>query len=141
MNHTDMFTTLVRAEIDLWNSLEQALLNKPGITVPTFQSLSAIEALETPARVQDISEAMRITVGATSKLVDRLERDGLVTRTANPDDRRSSLIILTDAGKATLASAATATETHLAAILGGAPVQRLSDDLATLRASINGAAE
>jgi DNA-binding MarR family transcriptional regulator len=33
-------------------------------------------------------------------LVDRLEADGLVNRTADPNDRRSRLAVLTDAGKA-----------------------------------------
>src|SRR3954465_3831792 len=34
-----------------------------------------------------------------TQLVDRLEADGLVNRTADPNDRRSRLAVLTDAGK------------------------------------------
>src|SRR3546814_515959 len=45
-----------------------------------------------------VSESIGITVGAASKLVDRLEREGLVARRPNPADRRSSLVLLTDAG-------------------------------------------
>ena len=46
---------------------------------------------------QDLSDDIGITVGAASKLVDRLERDGLVSKGPNPADRRSSLIALTTA--------------------------------------------
>jgi DNA-binding MarR family transcriptional regulator len=49
-------------------------------------------------RVQEVRSDLGITVGAASKLVDRLERDGLAVRRANPDDRRSSLIELTRDG-------------------------------------------
>ena len=50
------------------------------------------------ARVQELRTELGITVGAASKLVDRLERDGLVVRTAHPHDRRSSLVTLTAPG-------------------------------------------
>ncbi len=35
-----------------------------------------------------------------TQLVDRLEADGLVNRTADPTDRRSRIAVLTDAGRA-----------------------------------------
>lgn len=37
-----------------------------------------------------------------SRLVDRLVAKGLVTREANPDDRRSSVVVPTEAGRALL---------------------------------------
>jgi len=40
-------------------------------------------------RVFDIKEELSITVGGTSKLVDRIEAAGLCRRRANPDDRRA----------------------------------------------------
>ncbi len=39
-----------------------------------------------------------ITIGAASKLVDRLERDGTAHREPNPNDRRSSLIATLEGG-------------------------------------------
>jgi len=113
VTYTELFTELVRAEIELWNSLDQVLLTSAGITLPTFQALSAVSAIAGAVRVQDISERMSITVGATSKLVDRLERDGRVRRESNPDDRRSSLIVLTQSGARSLAAAQRAAEEHL----------------------------
>ena len=57
------------------------------------------------ARVNDLSAALAITVGAASKLVDRLERNGLAVRSPHPTDRRSSVIALTPTGRSALAAA------------------------------------
>lgn len=115
--YTALFTELVSAEIELWDSLDAHLRASSGITLPNFQALAAVDKLDSPVRVQDISVEMSITVGATSKLVDRLERDGRVTRNPNPDDRRSSVIVLTANGAQALAAGAEAAEVHLAALL------------------------
>ena len=56
-------------------------------------------------RVYDIAQALAITVGGTSQAVDRLESAGRCVRRANPADRRSSIVELTDEGKALLDNA------------------------------------
>jgi DNA-binding MarR family transcriptional regulator len=138
--YTAMFTELVRAEIELWNTLDSVLLGSVGISLPQFQALTAIAAQPGTARVQEISAEMSITVGATSKLVDRLERDDLATRSAHPHDRRSSIVSLTASGSAALASAGEVAEAYLRRSLEGAPapvdVAQLHDQLAALRAHI-----
>lgn len=65
----------------------------------TLCALTAIHRRAGKCRVQELRSEMGITVGAASKIVDRLERDGLAVRTAHPTDRRSSLIALTPAGE------------------------------------------
>jgi DNA-binding MarR family transcriptional regulator len=134
---TEMFTELVRAEIELWNGLDAHLTATAGITLPQFQALEAIRANAGAARVQDISQRMSITVGATSKVVDRLERDGLAVRTAHPTDRRSSIVSLTDRGASALENADDAAESHLREALGGTltedDAERLLVTLTSLR--------
>jgi MarR family transcriptional regulator, multiple antibiotic resistance protein MarR len=49
-------------------------------------------------RVHDLAHEVAITVGATSKAVDRLEVRGWVSRRPNPENRRSSLLGLTAMG-------------------------------------------
>jgi DNA-binding MarR family transcriptional regulator len=68
-------------------------------------------------RVGDLARALRITVGATSKLVDRIAAAGLLRRQRDPDDRRASRAALTDAGKRTLADASKTYEAEMAAVL------------------------
>ena len=70
-----------------------------NLTGGTLRALLAIEANEatTPAR---IAEAMNINRTTMTGILDRLEADGLITRTLDPDDRRSFIIALTQAGHA-----------------------------------------
>lgn len=115
---TDVSTELVRLEIELWNGLDANLISAASITLPQFQALETVRSYAGEARVQDISQRMTITVGATSKVVDRLERDGLARRTAHPTDRRSSIVSLTEQGASAItaysgeASDLTQTELH-----------------------------
>ena len=137
MTYTNLFTQLVRAEIELWDALTERLQAETGVSVSQFQALSAIAGLEGTARVQDISNEMSITVGATSKLVDRLERGSLVARQSNPADRRSSIVVLTEEGRRALQAATGSAEKHLRMMLGsGIPESRadtLASDLTALR--------
>lgn len=138
--YLDVFTELVRAEIKLWNGLDAHLMTTLGVSLATFQALAAVRSTEGPARVQDISSKMLITVGATSKLVDRLERDGLAVRSANPNDRRSSIVALTDAGSTTLEEAEIVAEAHLASALGEALPASEADQLRTQLTLLQGPA-
>ena len=86
-------------------------------------------------RVQDVAAALGITVGAVSKLVDRLEAADLCVRRAHPDDRRSSLLDATDAGREAAAAADVAVRDELARRLDSLSVRDL-DRVATLLGSI-----
>jgi len=46
----------------------------------------------------DLARRTGLTTGAVTKLVDRLERSGLVTRRDDPTDRRRVLVSIVDAG-------------------------------------------
>ena len=96
----DFFDALVRYETYLWNHLDDRLVAAGGVSLANLTALRVVRRHAGSARVQELRTQLGITVGAASKLVDRLERDGLVVRTANPHDRRSSLIALTPAGDA-----------------------------------------
>jgi len=52
--------------------------------------------------VRDLAARERISPPAMTKHVDRLERDGLVTRTPSADDKRRIGLTLTDDGQRTL---------------------------------------
>ena len=62
-------------------------------------------------RVTDFSGALMLTSSGTTKRLDKLEQAGLITRDPDPDDRRGTLITLTDAGRKLIYSV---TEAHLA---------------------------
>lgn len=73
----------------------------------------------TPAELADLAHVTRATM---TGLVDTLERDGLVTREPDPNDRRQMSVTLTPKGQATLAAILPSHFKRMAALL-----QSLSD--------------
>jgi DNA-binding MarR family transcriptional regulator len=57
-------------------------------------------------RMQDLSDRVVLSRSRVSRLVDDLERDGLVQRSPDPDDGRASLACITRAGRTALRRAA-----------------------------------
>lgn len=67
----------------------------------TFSQYIAIKKLATGiASVTDLARAAELNPGAMTRLLDKLEVRGLVSRAADPGDRRALHIHLTDAGAA-----------------------------------------
>jgi DNA-binding MarR family transcriptional regulator len=90
-------------------------------------------------RVHDIAAELAITVGGTSKLVDRIEQAGHTRRRANPLDARSSIIELTPGGRRLLARARVVVQDELAVrIMGVLPV-RVLDQFAAAVAALKAA--
>ncbi|MFQ6392449.1 MarR family winged helix-turn-helix transcriptional regulator [Nocardia sp. KC 131] len=56
-------------------------------------------------RMTDLAAQTNLSTSGITRLVDRLQRGGLVRREAAPDDRRSSYAVLTAAGATRLARA------------------------------------
>ena len=51
-----------------------------------------------PCRVGELTRVMGTQKSTMTSMVDRLEERGLLTRDANPEDRRSFLVAVTEAG-------------------------------------------
>ena len=115
----DFFDVLVRYETQLWNYLDHRLAEAGAVSLATLTGLRVVRRHPGTCRVQEVRTDLGITVGAASKFVDRLERDGLVVRSAHPEDRRSSLVTLTSAGDAALDAAGTVADAALADHLAG----------------------
>jgi DNA-binding MarR family transcriptional regulator len=62
-------------------------------------------------RPTDLTNATMLTSSGTTKRLDKLEQAGLIRREADPNDRRGTLITLTDAGRELIDSV---TAAHLA---------------------------
>ena len=137
---TSMFTDLVRLETRLYNALDAQLKAEHGLPLGQFEFLQVIAARGN-ARVYDLAHDIAITVGATSKAVDRLESAGRCRRTANPNDRRSSLIELTPAGAEILAAATPTVEAELTTWVGSVLPAGNLEQLATMLSMLRQRAE
>ena len=62
--------------------------------------LNILSEHETGMRQKDLAERMRINPSSMSEMISRLEATGYVTRTVDPDDKRATLINLTELGSA-----------------------------------------
>lgn len=107
-----LFSTLTRLETELWDAVDARLRQKCGLPLGRFEAMVVVSSLGT-CRVFDIASALAITVGGASKLVDRVEAAGYCSRKINPGDRRSSLLDLTEEGKAVVARGRTVIEAEL----------------------------
>ena len=109
---------LIRLEIALWDQINTRLHQEHDLSLAFFEALFFIgHSRDGSLRVGDLARALRITVGATSKLVDRIEAAGLLRRELDADDRRASRVALTDAGKRKLADASKTYEAEMATVL------------------------
>lgn len=72
-----------------------------GLNDGDYGVLAALRRAGTPNRLtpSDLARHQMMTSGGMTAAIDRLERKGLVTRLPNPNDRRGSLVELTDDGR------------------------------------------
>jgi len=74
-----------------------------------------------PARLSDLAASLGVDNSTLTPQAKRLERDGLVTREADPKDGRASLLRVTRAGKGLLTRLHTTRRVMLAELLAGWP--------------------
>ena len=134
-----LFSDLIRLETELWDLVDARLRCDHDLALSWFEPMLVIDA--TPScRVIDIAEALSITIGGTSKLVDRIQNAGWCERSPNPDDGRSSTIELTRAGRRLLtASQRTLTDelgVRLGEPLSTSELQRFAATVRKLRAHL-----
>jgi DNA-binding MarR family transcriptional regulator len=135
-----LFSELIRFETELWNAIDARLRAAYDLPLSRFEPMQVIARHKT-CRVNDIAEELAITVGGTSKLVDRIEACGHCRRRPDPDDGRSSIIELTAAGRRLLVAATDTVERELADRLGSAvsarALQQFNGTLTKLRHANN----
>jgi DNA-binding MarR family transcriptional regulator len=136
-NLEQVFSELVRWETELWNAADARLRADFNLPLSRYEPMRVIERRGS-CRVNDIATELVITIGGTSKLIDRIEASGHCRRRPNPEDGRSSIIELTPSGKRLLAKAKLALDdeltAHLGAVLSPRALQQFATTLTTLRA-------
>jgi DNA-binding MarR family transcriptional regulator len=128
-------TDLIRLEILLWDQIDARLKHEHGLPLAFFETLYMISRSNgTSLRIGDLAQRLRITVGGTSKLADRIQTAGLIRREPDLADRRASRVTLTAAGRHKLAAAVQTYNADLAATLDAVlseTEQRLMHELVT----------
>ena len=82
------------------SALERRLQHDHGLGVSEYEVLERLAAYEkAERRMQELADAVHLSQSALSRVVARLEADGLVTRGMCPEDRRGIMACLTDDGR------------------------------------------
>ena len=77
----------------------EARLSDVGLSLAKLAALHQLTAAGESLPLGQLAERLSCVKSNVTQLIDRLEADGLVSRAADSNDRRSRLATLTDAGK------------------------------------------
>jgi DNA-binding MarR family transcriptional regulator len=87
-------------------ALEKVLQDRHQLGVSEFEVLERLAACDKEqGRMQTLADAVHLSQSALSRLIGRLEADGLVVRTMCSDDRRGIFACLTAEGRTRYESA------------------------------------
>ena len=102
---------LLRTHAMLVKRLDAELEATHGLPLTSYEVLLHLaDAPERKMRMCDVADSVLLSRSGLTRLIDRLERDGLVERVSCADDARGAFARLTDDGMAKLQSARS---THL----------------------------
>ena len=77
----------------------EARLSDVGLSLAKLAALHRLSEAGESLPLGQLAERLSCVKSNVTQLVDRLEADGLVSRAGDPNDRRSRLAVLTDAGR------------------------------------------
>jgi DNA-binding MarR family transcriptional regulator len=94
------FTRLVRASAAVTRELSAQLQADHGLTINAYEALLRL-ALSPDSRMRrvDLANSLLLTASGVTRLLDGLEREGLVGREACESDRRVTYAVLTKTGR------------------------------------------
>jgi DNA-binding MarR family transcriptional regulator len=99
--------------------MQSRIMSAFGISLARFDLMSQLERAGGGLTMSEVSRRMMVSNGATTSLVDKLVEDGLVQRKAHPEDRRTTLLHLTDQGQARFLAMAREHEDWINELLAG----------------------
>ena len=104
----------LRAHSTIMRALSGELEQADGMSLSSYDVLLHLaRAPKRRLRMTELAEAVVLSPSGLTRLVERLERDGLVARIKSADDARGAYATLTDRGRARLRKA---TRSHLTGI-------------------------
>lgn len=85
----------------LWSQIStklETVLAKYNLNIAKFNILMIIKHIGGKQGIQqnEISKRLLVTASNITKLLDKLEKDGMITRNSKENDRRVKLILITD---------------------------------------------
>jgi DNA-binding MarR family transcriptional regulator len=96
----DAWRDLLDRHARVTSALERAHEVEHQLGLSEFEVLDRLASMENDGcRIQELTESVHLSQSALSRVVARLEADGLVERAMCQEDRRGVFAVLTDAGR------------------------------------------
>lgn len=96
----DLWFSFVRSHRALIREIERRLSNAGLPAYAWYDALWGVESgKDGTRRMHELADTLVIERYNLTRLVDRLEQEGLVTRARSPDDGRAAYVSITDAGR------------------------------------------
>ena len=93
-----LWLKLLKTSRHVESNVREKLRADYATTLPRFDVLAALFRNSKGLKMSELSEALRVSNGNVTGIVDRLVADGSVIRVAVPGDRRAQLVRLTKKG-------------------------------------------
>ena len=121
---------MLRVHAALTRALDAELTERHGLPLTSYEVLLFLaDARDGRMRMSELADSVLLSRSGLTRLVDRLERDGLLEREQCEEDARGYFAAITDSGRAVFDEAR---RTHLAGVRERF-IDRLSgDDLRTI---------
>jgi len=85
----------VRASQVATDALDQAVAERFGLNRTDARALDVLDQHDGPITAGELAQAMHLTTGAITSVIDRLEKAGWAKRVRDPEDRRRVLVEVT----------------------------------------------
>lgn len=108
------------------------LQDRYATTLPRFDFMAQLDRVPQGLKMSELSARMMVTNGNVTGIADALEKDGLVTRVADPADKRALRVRLTGAGRHHFRGMAEAHERWIVEALSGVDRNELKSLIALL---------
>ena len=121
------------------DEIRKRLRNRFDISLPRFDYMAQLYRQPDGLKMSELSRFLMVTGGNVTGVTDELEREGMVSRINNPQDRRAWIVCLTAKGRATFEAMAQEHEQWILELFAGLPantLQQLYTQLGTLRVQL-----
>jgi MarR family transcriptional regulator for hemolysin len=122
----ERFSAAVHGTARGWRLLIDKQLKHLGIGQAGWMTIAMIAKSREPMSQRALADLVGVEGPSMVSMLDRLEREGLVTRAPSPTDRRVKLVHLTDAGTTLYQQVREQADAVRSALLGGIPPEQLA---------------
>jgi MarR family transcriptional regulator for hemolysin len=122
----ERFSAALHTSARLWRLALDKRLKRLGIGQSGWMTIAMIAKSGEPMSQRALADLVGVEGPSMVSMLDRLERDGFVTRAPSPTDRRVKLVQLTDTGKTVYAEVLAEAQPFRADLLAGLDPQALA---------------